>query len=182
MRKFLDGIYDAAEWLSMAALAAIGLMVFVQVIGRVADVLLAAFGHPPYGFLVPSLGEIAGFLLVAASFLALAGSLRAGTHIRVSLATASLPENLKRTVELMILAGAALLACYLAYYTAALALDSYRFNERSFGIIAVPLWIPQSAMAAGASIFALALIDDLVVALRGGTQSYLRQESGTEGA
>jgi hypothetical protein len=38
----------------------------------------------------------------------------------------------------------------------------------------VPLWIPQSGMAAGLSILFVALLDDLVCALRGSPTSYER--------
>ncbi|MEQ9245766.1 MAG: TRAP transporter small permease, partial [Nitratireductor sp.] len=78
MRKLMNGLYGAAEWLAMAALCVIAVLVFAQVMGRVVDSLLGLFGLPPFGFLVPSLAEIAGFLLVGASFMALAGSLRGG--------------------------------------------------------------------------------------------------------
>lgn len=177
MRTILDRVYVAAERLAMAALAAIALMVFAQVMGRIADVIMVALGWPPYGFLVPSLAEFAGFLLVAASFLALAGSFRAGTHIRVTLAIGNLPDRFRRFVELAVLAGGTFLAVYFTYYAVLLAVDSYRFDEVSFGIIAMPLWIPQGLMALGVGVFALALIDDLVAALKGHTPSYLQHEA-----
>ncbi|MFP3442366.1 hypothetical protein R0K18_32005, partial [Pantoea sp. SIMBA_133] len=62
MRKTINGLYGAAEWLAMAALGVIALLVFAQVFGRVIDAVIGLFGLPPFGFLVPSLAEIAGFL------------------------------------------------------------------------------------------------------------------------
>lgn len=181
MRRLLNGIYGAAEWLAMAALCLIAALVFAQVIGRVVDSVVGLFGIPPYGFLIPSLAEIAGFLLVAASFLALAGSLRAGEQIRVTLALASLSERTRRAVEIAVLALAALLAAFFFYYSVRLAYDSYRFGGVSYGIIPIPLCIPQAAMATGVGVFALALFDDLVTAIRGGAPSYMiAGEGGAE--
>lgn len=172
MRMFLDRLYSAAEVLAMASLCLIAGMVFAQVGGRVFDWLLGLAGHEPYGFLIPSLAEIAGFLLVAASFLALAGSLRAGEQIRVTLGVSRLSPKARRFVETGVLLLAVLLVGYLFFYSVRFVLDSYRFNEVSYGIIPVPLFIPQSAMAAGIGVFALALLDDLVTALGGGEPSY----------
>ncbi|MBN7757421.1 TRAP transporter small permease [Nitratireductor aquimarinus] len=178
MRKILNGLYGAAEWLAMAALCAIAVLVFAQVMGRVVDTLLGLFGLPPYGFLVPSLAEIAGFLLVGASFMALAGSLRGGAQIRVTLGLAAMPEGMRRVAEVFVLLVGAALAGFFFYYAAKLALDSHRFNELSYGIIAIPLWIPQAVMALGIGIFAVALLDDLFAALTGRSPSYLATEDG----
>lgn len=172
MRKFLDRLYRYSELLAMAALCVIAAMVFAQVTGRVLDGALGIFGQPPYGFLIPSLAEIAGFLLVAASFLALAGSQRAGDQIRVTLALSRLPQKSQLLVEIAVLTLATLLACYFLFYSVQLVLDSYRYNEVSYGIIAVPMFIPQSVMAAGIGTFALTLLDDLVCAIAGGEPSY----------
>jgi hypothetical protein len=38
----------------------------------------------------------------------------------------------------------------------------------------VPLWLPQSAVALGALLLALAVVQDLVTAARGGQPSYQR--------
>lgn len=176
MRKLLDGLYGIAEWLAMAALCAIGLLVFAQVLGRVLDTILKLMGMPPYGFLVPSLAEIAGFLLVGASFLALAGSLRGGVQIRVTLAIGAMPEKMRRVAEIAVLCVAAALASFFFYYAAKLAIDSHRFNELSYGIIPIPLWIPQAVMAGGIGVFAIALLDNLVTLLRGGQASYASSE------
>lgn len=177
MRRFLDRLYSASEWLAMGALCLIALLVFTQVLGRVVDGVLVALGRPPYGFLIPSLAEIAGFLLVGASFMALAGSLRGGTQIRVTLGISMLADGARRATEIAVLTVAAALAGFFFAYAAGLAVDSFRFNALSYGIIAVPLWIPQAVMAAGVGVFTVALLDDLVSGLRGQVPSYAQAES-----
>ena len=51
------------------------------------------------------------------------------------------------------------MAAYLAYYIVKLAWQSWQFDERSSGLIALPMWIPQAAMAYGAVTFLLAVMD-----------------------
>ncbi|HEX3097738.1 MAG TPA: hypothetical protein VHQ02_08475, partial [Usitatibacter sp.] len=47
-----------------------------------------------------------------------------------------------------------------------LAWQSHAFNDISQGNDATPLWIPQLAMAAGAIVLLVAMVDDLVLLLR----------------
>ena len=54
----------------------------------------------PVGLVVPSYSEFTGFFLVAASFLALANSLRHGSHIRVTLLIRGLPSGPRRLIEI----------------------------------------------------------------------------------
>lgn len=176
MRKLLNGLYAGAEWLAMASLVIIAVLVLIQIAGRIVDVTLIKFGRPVYGLEIPSLAEFAGFLLVAASFLALASALKAGNHIRVTLGVSQFPPALRHVAEIVVLAVATAIAAVFTWYAVILAYDSYRFGGVSFGIIAVPLWIPQGAMALGILVFAVALLDELVTTMRGGTPSYVAQE------
>lgn len=178
MRLLLNRLYAAAEILAASCLVTIAAMVLAQVLGRLADGFLKLAGREPVGFLVPSLAEIAGFLLVGASFLALASTLRHAVHIRVSLAIAHAPAGLRRLMETLVLVAGFGLVAYFAWFAGALAYDSYLYNEVSFGIIPMPLFIPQAVMAIGLGVFALSLLDDLVVQLSGGTPSYVAAEAG----
>lgn len=180
VRKALDWLYGGAERLAMAALCLIALLASAQVLGRVADFVLGLMGLPPYGFLVPSLAEIAGFLLVGASFLALAGSLRAGAQIRVTLGLSALSRRKRRVAEAFVLMAGVALSGFFFLYAVRLAADSHRFNELSYGILPVPLWMPQSVMALGIGIFTIALLQDLIAVLRGRQPSYLSGDSVEE--
>ena len=85
MRTALTALYKTATVLAACCLVTIALLVTLQVMGRLLDGARSMVGLEPLGLLVPSLAEIAGFFLVGASFLALAGTLRMGDHIRVSI-------------------------------------------------------------------------------------------------
>jgi len=176
MRRALDALYGAALWLAAACLVAIAVLVMLQVFGRLFDALLVAIGQPRHGFNILSLPEIAGFLLAAASFLALAGSLQAGAHIRVTLALSFLPAPARRLAEVLALAIASVCSAWAAWFLGVMTFDSWRFNELSVGLVPIPLWIPQSATFAGAALLALAFADQLLRALRGQEPSYRAAE------
>ena len=72
MRKALISLYQASTALAACCLVVIASLVVFQVMGRVFDGARKLFGLEPLGLQVPSLAEIAGFLLVGASYQALA--------------------------------------------------------------------------------------------------------------
>ena len=121
---------------------------------------------PRTDFIILSLNEICGYLLACASFLALAGTLKAGAHIRVTMVLAALGEAARYFVELWAFGFTAAAAGYLTWQFANFAWVSFRFNEVSNGVVRVPLAYPQAAMALGAAILTVALIDELFVVLQ----------------
>jgi len=155
MRRFLDRLFDAAAYL--AALFLIGTLAMV----------LAAIAGRLFGFHLPGTDAYAGYCTAACGFLALAHTLKRGEHIRVTLILALVSATPRHALELISLAIATLLAGLFAFYSTRLALDSWQFNDVSTASDATPLWIPQLAMAAGAIVLLVALIDELVLELRG---------------
>lgn len=182
MRALLDRCYDLALYVAAACLVAIAALVGAQVIGRLYDVLLQLFGERPYGFLVPSLAELAGYLLATASFLALAGTLKRGAHIRVTVLLGSVSERVRFFFEIWALGAGALFVAYIVVSLGSLAYDSYRFKEISYGLIPMPLAIPQAAMAAGALALLVALIDEFWITWRRGRPSFRGGEDIVSGA
>ena len=112
MRRALDNLYRLALWASALCLVAIALMVGVQLAARLIDGALALLHLPRTDFVVLSLNEICGYLLAAASFFALAGTLKAGAHIRVTLVLAALGERARWYAELWAFGFAAAAAGY----------------------------------------------------------------------
>ncbi|WP_422022155.1 TRAP transporter small permease [Roseibium sp.] len=172
MRNALNGLYKTATVLAACCLVTIALLVTLQVMGRLLDGARGLVGLEPLGLLVPSLAEIAGFFLVGASFLALAGTLRNGDHIRVSILLQGVGPAAARLLNIWALAVAFALAAFFSWHALALVLDSYRYNEVSFGIIPIPLMYPQAVMTLGLFVLAIALLDDLVTSLRGQAPSF----------
>jgi len=181
LRRTLDRLYDAGFVLAALALVAIAVLVLVQVAGRVIDRSLIALGREPVGIAITSLSEMGGFLFVGAAFLALAGTLRAGGHVRVTMLTDSLPAPLARALSVPVLLGALGLCGFALYSAVVQARDSYTFDAVSFGMAKFPLWVPQAVMVAGLALLAVAIIDELVSLLRGQTPGYRRAEAAKKG-
>ena len=155
LRRSLDALYHSAAVL--AALCMVGLlgMVLLSILSR------------QFGFHVRGTDAYAGYLMAGAGFLALAHTLKKGEHIRVTLLLSHLQGKARRALELWSLALGSALAVLLAIYSCRLAWQSHAFHDISTGNDATPLWLPQLSMAVGSVIFALALIDEFVLELRG---------------
>lgn len=166
MRAALDKLYAAALWLSGACLVAIALMVGAQLGGRLIDGTLRLLGLEPIGIVILSLAEFAGSLLAAASFLALAGTLKAGAHIRITMLLHALPQRARHALELWAFGASGLFSAYITWQIATFAFVSFQFNEVSPGVVRFPLAIPQAAMALGAIILTIALVDEFLTVLR----------------
>jgi TRAP-type C4-dicarboxylate transport system permease small subunit len=176
MRKILDTIYAAALVGACLSMVAIAALVSVQVGGRILDWVLVGIGSSRLGIAVPSLAEIGGFLLVGAAFLALPSTLRAAGHVRVMFLLNILGPGAGRLITVLVLGVALGLASWAAWHASLQALDSWSFNTFSFGVVKVPLWIPQTVMSLGLVLFALALADDLVTTLLRHESAFRRAE------
>lgn len=177
MRRILDGLYAAALALSCLCMVVIAVLVLAQIGGRVLDRVLVTAGVNPVGFSVPSLTSFGGFLFVASASLALPATLRAGGHVRVTLLAGLGGPVLRRALASLVLLAALALASFAAWHLGAQALDSWRFNSVSFGIVRVPLWIPQGVMTAGFGLLVVAVADELLAILRGQEPGYQQAEA-----
>ncbi len=164
MRQFLDRIYEGAGYLAGACIVIITIMILVQIVARW------------FGVIVPSTEDFSGYLLAATSFLALAHTFRLGGHIRVTLLIHRLSPGWQRGFMYFALIVITTIAGYGAYHLSYLVYESWSFEELSQGYIAIPLWIPQVPIALGAILFFVALVDDLILSLRGGTPAFIGLE------
>ncbi len=173
LRKCLNTLYLGSGWLAAACIAAICLLVVCQVCLNLADRLSSAITGSAIGLTIPSYADFTGFFLAAASFLALAHTLRQGGHIRVTLIISHLNKPLRHILETWCLLLATGVTLYFSWYTFTLIQESYIYHDLSPGMIAVPIWIPQSAMFAGLVVLSIALIDELTGALLGKKPRYV---------
>jgi TRAP-type C4-dicarboxylate transport system permease small subunit len=144
--RTLDALIRCADALAAVALVALCALVLAGIAGRAL------------GLTLPGLDAYAGYCLAACGFLALAGSLRHGDHIRTEVLVARLPERWQPAVDRGVRLLAAVLGICLASALVRMAWLSAQFGDLSQGIDATPLWLPQSVLALGAVIFALALV------------------------
>lgn len=167
MRQFLDRLYLVSGALAGLCLVLMALLILAQIVGRW------------FGVIIPSTEDFSGFLLAAASFLALAYTLKNGGHIRVNLLIAHLSGRLRTGFEFLALGSALLLVGYAAWSVSLLVIESWEFGELTQGYIPVPLWIPQAPMALGLWILLVAVVDELVLLLSGSTPGYMAHEEST---
>lgn len=180
MRKALDALYTASGVASAFFLAAIFVVVMLQVFANCIDFVIGLFAGSPLGLVIPSYAEISGFFLAAASFLALPYALRNGSHIRVTLVLMALPEKARRAATVLVCVVGSATSAYLAYYSWQLVFESHEFGDLSSGLVAVPLWIPQTPIAVGASILAIALLDGAIRFIKDGSDPACDLGAGSE--
>ncbi|WP_413206627.1 TRAP transporter small permease [Rhodospirillum sp. A1_3_36] len=180
MRGFLDRLYLISGYLGALFLVAIFGVVLAQVGANVLDVLVHAMTGRYWGFVVPSYADFAGFFLVGGTFLALAHTFQEGGHIRVGLLLQALPPPLKRGADILSTGAALVLSALLSWYSWALVLESWSYGDTSSGLVSVPLFLPQSTMALGATTFTIGLLDTLVFLIRGGAPLATRLSSADD--
>lgn len=88
MRSPLAPLYEAALWLAGLFMIALLATIVLSILGRQLD------------FYIRGIDSYAGYFMAAASFLALAGTLAKGDHIRVTLVIGRLTGNTRRGFEL----------------------------------------------------------------------------------
>lgn len=162
MRRALDALYAAAATLAAACIAAIFALMLYASLGR------------ELGWRVGTVNDLVSWLTAAAAFLAMAQAFRNGDFVRVTLLLERLGPRLRRIFETVSLAVAALAIAYLAWWAARFAWESYRFGDMAGGLLVIPIWIPQTSFVVGAALFFVAVVDELVLVLRGAKPTYVR--------
>ncbi len=149
LRRTLDALYFGCGIVAAGFLIAMLVVIVAQMVARWT------------GFTFPGATSYAGYCMAAASFLAFAHALNRGAHIRVGLLLTAAGRH-RRWLELWCFAIGAAAAWYLARFSVKLVSWSWTLGDVSQGQDATPLWIPQSAMALGAIVLAVALTDHLL--------------------
>jgi TRAP-type C4-dicarboxylate transport system permease small subunit len=160
VRGFLDRLYAVSGALAAACLAG------------VAAVMLAQAGLRTAGFLFRGADDIVGWLCAGSAFLALGYTFRHGDLVRVSLLIDRLPPAARHGAEVACLCAALVVTGYSEWAAVSFVYESWKFNELAQGLIRIPIWMPQTTLVAGMLVLAIAVLDELVVVLRGGKPAY----------
>lgn len=147
MRRALDRLYLFSGYLACICLALIGLSIIGQIAGRFLKIAFDAT-------------EISGFFMAASTFLGLSYTFTTDSHIRVNLLISRLGARGRRGAELWCSALAAIACAYWTVQAAKMVVVSIEVNDVSPGLMAVPFWIPQSALVLGVGIFTIACVDE----------------------
>lgn len=168
MRRFLDRLYAASGALAAVCLAGI------------AAVMLAQAGMRAAGWLFAGADDFVAWLCAASAFFAMGYTFRAGEMVRVSLLVERLPAAARRPAEILSLALAFVVSAYVAWAAVGFVYESWQMDEVAQGLIKAPVWIPQMSLVIGSVILAIAVLDDLVAALRGRTPGYRASEEARQ--
>ena len=162
LRRALDALFDATGALAALAVLAIFVLMIAGSVGRVA------------AWRVGWVNDVVAWLCAASAFLAMAHAFKHGDFVRVTLLLERMNARVRYAFEAASLGVAALAIGYLAFWAARFTWESWKFNDIATNMVAIPLWIPQMSFVVGAAVFLLAVLDELVIVLRGGTPTYVR--------
>lgn len=161
MRRFLDRLYYACGAIG----AVFVLLICVLMIGQ--SVLRE------FGVRTGAVNDVVAWFCAAASFFAMAHAFKHGDFVRVTLLLEHLGDGARRVLEIVALAIGAVAVGYLAWWANKFTYDSFMFNEVAQGLLPIPIWIPQASFAIGSILLFIAIVDELVIVLRGGKPSYV---------
>ena len=160
MRRTLDFLYDAAGYLA-------AFFVFAIFVVMVGGTVMRELGMRTGGQ-----DDIVAWFCAASAFLAMAHTFRYGDFVRVTLLLEMFGPRLARAAEIWSLAIAAAFVGFLAFWATRFVYESWSFGDMANGLIAIPLWIPQSSFVLGAVLLLVAVIDELITVLKGGRPAY----------
>ncbi|HXN15647.1 MAG TPA: TRAP transporter small permease [Usitatibacter sp.] len=160
VRTFLDRLYLGAGALAAFFLAAICALMLAQSAGR------------ELGFQIRGADDLTAWLCAASAFLPLAYTFKSGELIRVGLALDKVSERHRKWLEILSLACATLVVGYMTWAVARFIYESWRFKELAQGLLPIPIWIPQVSFLLGVTILFIAIVDELIIVLRGGKPTY----------
>ena len=133
----------------------------------VAVFILIGISSRIFGFYIRGLAEYSGYCMASASFFALAYTFVEGGHIRITLFLEKLSGLKRRIVEVWCLSIGTFFSGYLAFYFFKMLIISYKFQERSEGADEILIWIPQTSVALGSTIFFISVLHQLILIIRG---------------
>jgi TRAP-type C4-dicarboxylate transport system permease small subunit len=162
LRKGLDALYLAAGALGAIFIALICVLMVGQSIGRGLGIGM--------GFV----NDVVAWLCAAAAFFTMAHAFKHGDFVRVTLLLESLGPLPRRMLELVSLLVAAAAVGYLAWWACLFTYESWEIHELSQGLLVIPIWVPQLSFALGSLLLLVAVVDELVIVLRGGVPTFVR--------
>ena len=128
----------------------------------VATFILTGIASRIFGFYIRGLAEYSGYCMAASSFLALAYTFGEKGHIRITLFLEKSSKNIRRFLEIWCLSVATFFSGFLSFYFIKMLMISINFQERSEGADEILIWIPQTSVAIGSTIFFICIIHNFI--------------------
>ena len=163
LRRALDRLYLASGALGAFFIVLIGVLMIAQSILRELNVRTGA------------INDVVAWFCAAAAFFTMAHAFKHGDFVRVTLLLESTSDRTRRALEIMALAIGSLAVGYLAWWACKFTYESWEFNDIAQGLLPLPLWIPQLSFALGSVLLWVAMLDELILVLRGQVPTYVRE-------
>ena len=151
--KNLNKLYRISGYIASTFLVFVAIFILIGISSRI------------FGFYIRGLAEYSGYCMASASFFALAYTFVEGGHIRITLFLEKLSGFKKKLVEIWCLSIATFFSGYLAFYFIKMWIISYKFQERSEGADEILIWIPQTSVAIGSTIFFISVFHQFILNL-----------------
>tara|TARA_B100000287_G_scaffold252549_1_gene237280 strand:- start:727 stop:1215 length:489 start_codon:yes stop_codon:yes gene_type:complete len=151
LNNYLNKIYKFSGYIAAFFLILVAAFILIGISSRI------------FGFYIRGLAEYSGYCMAASSFFALAYTFIEGGHIRITLFLEKISGNKKKYLENWCLVIATFFSGYLAFYFIKMLIISYKFQERSEGADEILIWIPQTSVAIGSSIFFVCIFHKLIL-------------------
>ena len=148
---FLKNFYRLSGYIAATFLILVALFILTGIASRI------------FGFYIRGLAEYSGYCMAASFFLALAYTFGEKGHIRITLFLEKANKNIKRILELWCLSIATFFSGFLSFYFIKMLIISINFKERSEGADEIYIWIPQTAVALGATIFFVCVLHNFIL-------------------
>lgn len=105
--------------------------------------------------------EVATYLLVGMTFMALAAAQKANAHIQVELLLGSLGKPLRDEFDLVAHWIGLFFVIFAAWQMVTFNYGEYVHDTHDWGLLATPQWIPETPVSIGLLTFALAILADI---------------------
>ena len=154
LEKNLNKIYKFSGYIAATFLILVAVFIIIGISSRI------------FGFYIRGLAEYSGYCMASASFFALAYTFVEGGHIRITLFLEKLSGIKKKIFETWCLSVASFFAGYMSFYFIKMLTISYKFQERSEGADEILIWIPQTSVAIGSTIFFISVFHQLIITIK----------------
>lgn len=161
LRRALDALYALGGGLAALCVLSILVLMLYAAAGRLLE------------WRVSWVNDVVAWLCAAAAFMGMAYSFRNGDFVRVTLVLEWVSPGVRRQLEVLSLAIAAVAIGYLGYWAARFTYESWEFNDIAGNMVAIPIWIPQMSFVVGTAILVLAVLDECVNVVRGRKPTYV---------
>ena len=151
--KNLNKLYKYSGYIAAVFLIFVAVFILIGISSRI------------FGFYIRGLAEYSGYCMASASFFALAYTFVEGGHIRITLFLEKLSGTKKKFIERWCLSLASFFSGFLSFYFIKMLIISYKFQERSEGADEILIWIPQTSVAIGSTIFFISVLHQFVLSI-----------------